>query len=370
MSVRYTPIALGLLAWELLPVVTRRPDRVRTLVATLAPVAALGALLVWWYLYAFGTLSLTRIYRSANAEANHGALAVYVRSVGAFLDPIGGLLPYAPVLILGVIGLGALWRGHRQAVIVAFATALVYLAFFAPAGFRGYALPGRLAIVAMPVLAIGVGALASAFPRVALALIAVLGLLTLAITIESAHRATYQRLYRAEPLPAAPLVGHEAGLFPNFRPEPGGASFSLKTTPAAARTRLVQLQHGNWDVRISPPTGVTVWRTPVIWTPPKSAAQSATPEFGLRVGRSGTIYAFETDGGTHVITGTRLGAPRNPDDAVHHDYWVTIVWILVLLGGAVLVAWLTTRQRPRDPEPNDDVCAETGAIAPVAAQTG
>lgn len=221
LSPRYAPIALGILVWELLAEVrTRSRYFARVATATLAPAALLIALLCGWYLHAFGTLSLDRIYRSAGiAATHHNALIIYERSVGSVFDPVGGLLPYTPVLLLGFVGLGALWRRHRDATKLVCVLGIVYFLAFAPAGFRGYALTARMAIVTIPILALGIAALIARADRRTVAMFVVLGALSLAITAQSAHRTVYGRLYKSNLDPAAPIVAHTASIWPRFLPD-------------------------------------------------------------------------------------------------------------------------------------------------------
>ncbi len=236
LSPRYAPLAAGLLGWQLYrltriggPAPTRR---LAVVLATSVPIALLGILLASWYQHAFGTLSLQAIYRAADIPIGHSAIVVYQRSAGELLDPVGGLLPYAPVLLLGVAGLGALARARRAATAMLGVVGIVYLVGFATAGFRGYALPGRMTIVAIPMLALGLAALLDHTNRTvtlaATTTVAVLALVSVAITMQSARRDTYGRLYLTNVVPAAPIVAQVASLWPRFVPAPA-------TTAAGAR---------------------------------------------------------------------------------------------------------------------------------------
>ena len=241
MSPRYAPIAIGLIAWEILGELRRAGWSRRVapaIVPILLPALLFTAALAGWYQYAFGTVSLERIYRAAGLPIGHSALTVYERSVGSLFDPVGGLLPYAPVLLLGFVGLGALWRLRRDATVLVGVVGIVYLVAFAPAGFRGYALTGRMAIVMIPILALGVAALVGRGGRItAVALLAVfaLGGLSLAITVQSAHRDIYGDIYKTRLTPAAPIVARLDSIWPRFVADPPSTRPDGSRVPASAR---------------------------------------------------------------------------------------------------------------------------------------
>lgn len=75
-------------------------------------------------------------------------------TVGPMLGRSDGLLPYAPVLLLGLFGALAAARRFGATGALLLGTCLVYLVVVVPYGFMAFQAPGRFAIVLLPFLCI------------------------------------------------------------------------------------------------------------------------------------------------------------------------------------------------------------------------
>jgi hypothetical protein len=144
----------------------------------------------------------------------------YRTGIGGMFSPVFGLLPFAPQLSLGVVGLGlvARLRGHAGAAAVI--GALVYELVAIPFGFRGYALPARFQVVLIPLLALGIVQLARAYPRL-LALFAAATVLGVIVLVQAGSQPTYGYLYNDPQRPTLPALKPVARILPEFSLAPG-----------------------------------------------------------------------------------------------------------------------------------------------------
>jgi hypothetical protein len=119
----------------------------------LASVAALGGMYVAFY----GTPSPSAPYSGGTGAplAQLDALQSYRIGVGTLLGTSSGVLPVNPFLWVGLAGLGCLMARWRVVGTILVATLLVQLFVINPLGFFAYTLPGRFAVVLLPLLAVG-----------------------------------------------------------------------------------------------------------------------------------------------------------------------------------------------------------------------
>ena len=154
----------------------------------------------------------------------------YTRGLGPYLSPIDGLFAVAPFLILGVTGIGVLWRRSRVAAAALLATEAVYLVALGPEGFRGYAPTGRIVVIATPMLVVTTLLLLHERRRLAVifGLLAVFGLVA---TSQAGRQPTYGALYDDHGVPIS-LVRHVESIWPSFHAGPPG---STRPSPETSR---------------------------------------------------------------------------------------------------------------------------------------
>jgi hypothetical protein len=357
LSIRYAPLTLGFIAWAALRA-TPRPWRAR--VASAARVAApvvvslLGV--AAWYLHAFGTLSLDKAYRVAGLPTNHDALTTYQRAFEPFLGPYGGLLVFAPVFLLGVVALGLVARRRPLVAAIVGFTVVAYMFGSAPFGFRGYALPGRMAIVLTPLLAAGVALILARF-RAALVVFAVFVALGMVVTYESGQQPAYGGLYADGAQPATVLRPF-SHVLPNLTLAPGIPGRRVRATADGPATlEPVGFRRAHYKVTASvtcacSQVGVQLTSQRDNFAPTHArtvevAVVDGRASLPLDIEHSGTIVSARvvspSDAYVRDLRVTATTRLQSLDDPVRSSIPTTIVWCLLLAG----CGWLVWR-RGRD----------------------
>lgn len=158
----------------------------------------------------------------------------YRNFFGSLFNPSFGLLPWAPVLLLGIVGLGCAMRRSRVTTLVGLGAGLLYLGVSNALGVgQGTSLPARYEVVVAIGLAAPLALIATRF-RAAAAATAVLAALSLAITAQATRY--YLDLYPTEgggQTVTVPLAKELARAWPRFW------SVTTATFPAEVRPRKI-----------------------------------------------------------------------------------------------------------------------------------
>jgi hypothetical protein len=122
----------------------------------LVPVAVSAALLGVANQHWYASPWLTAPYRLARPRPQFDVTWGYTHSVGGIFDPAYGWLPVAPVHVLAVVGLVYLcWQGRKWAISAAAVAVIYLLVVVSEKGIvGGFAFPGRLQVVLIPLGAI------------------------------------------------------------------------------------------------------------------------------------------------------------------------------------------------------------------------
>jgi hypothetical protein len=152
LNVRYAILTAALLAF----VLSARPPR-RVAAAWLAPSLASAAALALYHWHLYGFFDPRRVY-GRRPELSLGGLPTGLP--GLLFDQEFGLLVYAPVFVLAVPGVFALWRRLRSLAVI---TAVLTLAVIVVAGAwpmwrGGFNPPARFLVPIVPALALAVAA--------------------------------------------------------------------------------------------------------------------------------------------------------------------------------------------------------------------
>jgi hypothetical protein len=143
---------------------------------------------------------------------------VYVDGIGSLFGAGEGLIPYAPAFLIGLVGAVAAARRHRAIGWFLFGVAAIHLLVVLPLGFWGVALPGRFAIVLVPLLAIGMAEVIRVAPIVRVGVFALVAMqVVIVVTYHDINTLILDRVPQHEYL----------AIFPTVDPEPGLASFDL-----------------------------------------------------------------------------------------------------------------------------------------------
>ena len=175
LNVRYAILAVALLAFAL----TARPA-VRVAAAWLAPSVASALALAFYHWHLYGFFDPRRVY-GRRPELSLAGLPTGLP--GLLFDQEFGLLVYAPIFVLAVPGLLALWRRSPR---LAAATAVLAAAVIAVAGAwpmwrGGFNPPARFLVPIIPALALAVAARLTRGWTAGAALLAAWGLWTGAV---------------------------------------------------------------------------------------------------------------------------------------------------------------------------------------------
>jgi hypothetical protein len=296
LHVRFLPFALalvGLLIWSAmrLPPGSTRLTRAPFARAAVVALPLVGSLAVmaaaFWRWYgsplpnaAYSVPQLEGLQRFDPAWA-------YQHVFGALLTPTFGLLPWAPVLVLALVGLGCAYRRSALWTCVAVAVGALYLVLSNGLGFTNAAsLPARFQVPLVLILAVPLLILVVRAPPARVVLVPVAAL-SLALTGAGLHSAIalYPPLEGGEAV-RVPLARTLAAVWPRFWiPQPASVAVGVQVREVG---RLVS----------TPPLPVEAW----------DVAES-TPEEGpgLLSGGSGTYY----EGGRYEVVFT-LGRTRQP----------------------------------------------------------
>lgn len=163
-NARFAPLALGLSLALLVRVLQRRHTKLRDLRTwPRVPLAAIGAPLLAQaaaYLYTnqrwYGSVSPSAAFEAVPFYTTSTSWPrVYDQALGNVFSPLYGWLPFAPVHVLGLVGVGLLVRRHGAWAWAALLTVLGYLAVIGSSGFGSvaFAFPARLHLVVIPCVA-------------------------------------------------------------------------------------------------------------------------------------------------------------------------------------------------------------------------
>lgn len=162
--IRFLPLAAALTAVAMWRAATSEPgwrarassgsEGMRRAVVTAAPLVVVLAGLGLLFLHLYGSPSPTAAYPKGTTSAP-SLLHAYRYGLGSLLSSSSGLLPYGPFLWLGLAGVGAAIVRFRAAGLIAAIIGAVHLFGVSPLGFFGYTMPGRFAIILVPMLLVG-----------------------------------------------------------------------------------------------------------------------------------------------------------------------------------------------------------------------
>lgn len=298
LSMRYLPLGLGLVAAAIWRASTPRTDtetgtawswtRVVAGVAPLVVGTALMAAVDSWVFH-------------APSPVAQSVMNTYRIGVGGLFSPVFGLLPIAPQFALGIAGVALIALVHRSAIAVV-AGVVLYEFVGSPFGFRGYALPGRFQIVLVPVLALAIGLLIAAYPRLVVVFVATVAIGGI-VVFEGGRQPTYGRLYQDGARPNVPVLRGVAHALPDFSLAPGHSGVVLKGSDLDPLPPIA-LRQGRFAVAVGVRTSGLAEVTVSVAT--DGAARRATPlssarqridgdgivNVALDVDRSGTEYQF------------------------------------------------------------------------------
>ncbi|MDQ1466267.1 MAG: hypothetical protein QOH10_682 [Actinomycetota bacterium] len=270
LSLRFLPLAVGLVAAAIWRTSGTRIDwSWRRIVAAGGPLAAGIVLLAAIDVETF----------NAPTPVVQSLMNTYRIGVGGLFSPVYGILPFAPQLALGIAGIGLIALATRSAIAIIVGV-LAYEFVGSPFGFRGYALPGRFQIVLVPVLALAIGLLLAAYPRVALVFVAAAAIGVIVLR-EGGRQPTYGALYQDGARPTVPVLRAVAPVLPDFSLAPGHTGAVIRGSEFGASS-------------------------------PAAAAGAVSPEVALRRGRYEVVFAVRTTGAAEV-TATVDGSERAAD---------------------------------------------------------
>lgn len=224
-----------------------RRARLRSAWPAMVPFLVSNAVLAVYNTALYGTPLVNRVYADAT-NVDQSPLNTYKYGIGLILSPIQGLLPFAPIFFVALVGTLALWRRSDTAVRVLMAAVLIYVLVVAPFGSNGFAPPARFAVVLVPFLAVAAFRTLLLVPPLTPVFVA-LAVFSITATISVADPVSYFRLYE-DVTPVAGPVKLVAGAFPRFTPALGTDEVNVGpanrvTTAAAPADGLVSL--GSWD---------------------------------------------------------------------------------------------------------------------------
>jgi hypothetical protein len=379
LSMRYLPLSIGLV----IALAARREVRggeVRGGEVRGGAVRQFRPMLIAGGLLALGLAAMIAIdpvsVFHAPSPVPQSAINTYRIGVGGLFSPVFGLLPFAPQLALGVVGLGLvalLRRGAGAGIVIG---ALVYGFVAIPFGFRGYALPARFQIVLIPLLALGVAVLLRAYPRL-LALFAGASLLGLIVLAQAGRQPTYGSLYLDPPRPTFAVLKPVGHVLPDFSLAPGHTGVVVQGS-RIDQSAAVPLRRGSYRLTFQAARASITSARVVIDTdtngvlrPVADVTHPLSPQGMLlvpfEVHRSGVPYRFRVeapDGSalgaaarSVVVRLTGHGESRTAPS--ERDLPLGLVWVAL----TVACAALATRfgRRRIDPPPSDESAGATGA---------
>jgi hypothetical protein len=237
--IRFAPLALGLVVAA--AVMATRPDNLHpSNIWRAVRTRWRDALLVttpFLISVALFAVYLQALYHSINPNATYppgytkpwSLWHLYEVGIGSLVGQGEGLLPLAPAFIVGIIGVVAAVRRQRAGWIL-LAAAAVYLFVVVPMGFWGAPIPGRFAVILVPLLVLGLAEVIRVIPPLQWAAVA---LIAAQLVITHGYHAT-------STLNGAPKYDYLYA-FPRVDQEPGVETFGLPGTnaPAAGGPRTI-----------------------------------------------------------------------------------------------------------------------------------
>lgn len=176
---RFTAFAFALAVAFTLRAITAVPRDARTayLAAVGVPLAASFGMLALLYLHIYGSPFPWAAY-STDAFPMPALTAQrrYRLAVGALLSPTEGLVPFAPVALLGLPALGHAARRCGRTGAALLVGIVAYLVLLLPVGLFGLDPPGRFAVVLVPFLAVSAVIALDAFEWVSWLLVPLIAL--------------------------------------------------------------------------------------------------------------------------------------------------------------------------------------------------
>jgi hypothetical protein len=295
LSLRFLPLALGLVVALALRTQDRRVSGWRPIVLAAGMLACgFGALVA---------LDTDAVFHTPTRIAQ-SPINTYRIGVGGVFSPVSGVLPFAPQLALGLVGLGLLIVYHRGVGVALVIAAGVYEFVAIPFGYHGYALPGRFQVVLIPLLTLGIAQLLRTYPRlwVLFAAATTFGLIVL---VQAGSQPTYGSLYLDPPNPTLPALKPLASVLPDFSYASGQTRLDVHG-PSLDNSPPVALRRGTYELALRSASRAVINTRIRIETQSSETTERVTdatrvvPPHGITtvpfaVPHSGMIYRFRIE---------------------------------------------------------------------------